>query len=92
VAGRSPARSDLMPCERIDLGEGRTAIACSRGRRPAKPCCSCGRVSSLLCDYPLRGEKQGKTCDRALCAKCTWRPRVGVDYCPAHRAMTEARP
>jgi hypothetical protein len=79
-----------MTCDRVDIGEGQFAIVCRRGRR-AKPCCSCGRASSLLCDFPLTYEKN-KTCDRPLCVRCTWRPEAGVDYCPAHRAMTEARP
>ena len=71
----------------VKLPDGTTAIVCSRGGGPRKACVVCGRGADLLCDFKLTGPKAGQTCDRALCAKHTHRPSVGVDYCPAHAAM-----
>ena len=85
-----------MPCDRIDLPDG-YVIVCSERRR-AKRCSVCGRPGDLLCDYPLRGAKAGKTCDRPLCAKCTRRQAPAsspngtdsTDYCPPHDAEARA--
>lgn len=79
-----------MACEHVDLGDGTTMIVCRRGgrRAPAKRC-KCGKPASLLCDFPLKGRKAGKTCDRPLCSGCAERQRTTadgdtVDFCPAH--------
>jgi DNA modification methylase len=59
-----------MGCERVNLGNGITAIVCTRGQRRAK-CSNCGRMrADLLCDWKLKGKKAGKTCDRKLCHGC----------------------
>lgn len=71
------------------LPDGATVIICGRGRA-SKACVVCGRSAGLLCDFPLTGPKAGQTCDRALCAVHTFRPRAGVDFCPAHAAMVTA--
>lgn len=78
-----------MPCRTIDLGNGAYAIACTRGRNP-KPCCSCGRPSSKLCDFPLKGNTTGQTCDRPICEKCAKHVPPDTDYCPTHAQMQEA--
>lgn len=74
-----------MPC-RTDGG----VIICGRGHR-RKPCCSCGKPSSKLCDYPLRGRLSGKTCDRPICDVCAVKidPKQDVDFCPTHAAMLD---
>lgn len=85
-------------------GELSQFIICSRGnRRRPPPCVACGKPSTLLCDYPLRGKKQGRTCDRALCDQCTKRgaaTQLGAigggfrevdtfDLCPTHARMVD---
>ena len=77
-----------MPCN-VVRGDGFTAIVCTRGRK-SKPCVVCGRPHAKLCDYPLTGEKQGKTCDRALCAQHTAHVPPDTDYCPTHARRIEA--
>lgn len=76
-----------MTCRTVDLGNGYTAIVCDRGRKPAK-CTACKeRPHSRLCDFPLTGDKAGKTCSVRLCDRCAVRAvRDGkeVDYCPPH--------
>jgi hypothetical protein len=43
-----------MPCETIRDANGRViGIACSRGSRRKR--CKCGRQSTKLCDFPLKG-------------------------------------
>lgn len=82
-----------MPCDPVKLPGGAWGLVCSRGRRSA-PCLYCGRASSRLCDFKLTGEKAGKTCDKAMCDRCAYRPAgTEEDYCRAHAiAMREARP
>ncbi len=87
-----------MGCTPINLGGGATAIICSRGRRLAK-CSVCkSRLSTKLCDYPLRGRNAGKTCDAKLCDGCAQQqakqaPFPGsvagdtIDLCPAHAKL-----
>ena len=73
-----------MPCEIRG-----NAIICSRGSRPIV-CEICGKRGDKLCDFPLTGEKAGKTCDRHLCAKCAVHVGRDVDYCPTHARMVGA--
>ena len=79
-----------MPCRTVSLPEGGYAIICGRGSRP-KPCSICGRPHRKLCDFPLTGEKDGKTCDRPLCERCAVHPDPAkdLDYCPAHARLME---
>lgn len=52
----------------------------------------CTRKSKYLCDYPLAGEKAGKTCDRPLCAACAKTVGSDLHYCPSHHMLDpEAR-
>jgi hypothetical protein len=73
-----------MPCKIIPTGEGSWAMVCTRGRAPRKPCVSCGAPSTRLCDFVL-DIPAGKTCDDALCARCTQRIGKSEDRCPKHR-------
>lgn len=60
-----------------------TVIVCRRGRRRAAPCSVCSEPHTKLCDFPLKGSKEGQTCDAKLCD--THASRSGPpDYCPAH--------
>lgn len=83
-----------MTCEQYQLRDGTTVTICMRGKRPKKAACvACGKPATRLCDYPLRGKRAGKTCDRPLCDQCT-KEQKGViqlgptidtfDLCPAH--------
>lgn len=62
------------------------AIACSRS---GQKCAVCGGRATKLCDYPLRGSKEGQTCDRPLCARHAKSIGPGIDYCPAHARLAE---
>lgn len=72
-------------CDRIELPGGGFAIVCGghRGRRKAA-CVHCGRPASLLCDGP---GKNGKTCDRPICAACTTPGGKDIDYCRDHASQ-----
>lgn len=74
-----------MPCIPFRSADGSvTGIACSRGPRTR---CKCGRVATLLCDWPLHGSKEGQTCDRPLCSRCATNVGPDRDYCPSHAEM-----
>lgn len=77
-----------MTCSRIDLGNGVTGWACSRGAR-TKRCKECGRRASKLCDYPLRGPKADKTCDANLCDRCAVNVGPDRDYCQTHARLSK---
>lgn len=80
-----------MVCRKIDLGNGATAIVCSRGQRERCNCGS-GKPVSRLCDFELGGRKAGKTCSAKLCDSCS-SSVVGSDgdYCSAHARLLEQR-
>ena len=79
-----------MPCDPVDLGNGRAALVCSRGGRRSSPCRYCGRASSRLCDFPVtRGLHKG-TCDAPLCDRCTSRIAGNGDLCRAHAPLWDA--
>ncbi len=80
-----------MPCTPIDLGNGVTAIVCTRGQR-SKRCKECGARASILCDYPLRGKAAGRTCDAALCTRCAVNVGRDRDYCGPHARIAQRAP
>lgn len=69
-----------MTCDRVQLPGGGVAIVCSRGRRP-RPKCACGKPSSLLCDWKVKGG----TCDAPICVSCAEHVGNDKDLCPTHR-------
>ncbi len=75
-----------MPCRATSLPGGGYAIVCTRGKRPIM-CSICGRPGNKLCDFPLTGEKAGKTCDRPLCAKCAVHVEPNTDFCRTHAQL-----
>lgn len=77
-----------MGCKFTRLGPDSYVVACSRGRQ-VKRCKNCGRPLTKLCDYPLRGEKKGQTCDAPLCNACAVSQGENVDYCPPHARLVE---
>lgn len=76
-----------MTCRTIDLGNGATAIVCTRGERQHR-CKECGARATKQCDFILRGSKVGKLCSVYLCARCAVDAPVHYgpdrDLCPAH--------
>lgn len=72
-----------MPCRTINLGNGATAIVCTRGER-SHSCRECGARASKQCDYALRGRASGRTCSVYLCDRCAVVAGAELDYCPTH--------
>lgn len=71
-----------MPCNHMKLPGGGYAIVCARGG--GKRCVTCGRPSTLLCDYPVTRDGKPGTCDRPMCAKHAEHVGPDRDYCLAH--------
>ena len=74
-----------MTCTKIDLPDG-FVILCDRKRRAVCEVCK-QRPHEALCDYPLRGAKAGKTCDRKLCRTCAAHVGENADLCPTHAKL-----
>lgn len=83
-----------MGCEVLYDGQGRPmGFACSRNSENKRgTCCvpGCGRVAEYLCDYPLRGEKEGQTCDKAMCTSHAKLIKHDTHFCPAHAKIISA--
>jgi len=45
----------------------------------------CGGIVVERCTFALRGRLEGKTCDRALCVKCSG----GKKLCLAHQRVSQ---
>ncbi len=58
-----------MVCTRITDGNGRP-VGWVCGPRARRKYCACGRESTKLCDYPLKGKAKGRTCSVPLCDAC----------------------
>ena len=80
-----------MTCTRLRDGDA-TVFICSRVPLRHRKCASCGAPATRQCDAPLRGSKEGKTCDRHLCDGCATRIGPDVDLCPAHARLTRDNP
>ena len=72
-----------MKCEVVKFHDGTTVFVCGRARRKAKPC-ACGKISTKLCDFPVRGARNKTTCDAPLCDDCAVRIGEDRDLCPMH--------
>jgi hypothetical protein len=78
-----------MACEYILDKDGKVmGIICSRGSRAPK-CKFCGKVSAKLCDFPVHGSKQGKTCDAPMCDDHATSVGEDRDFCPDHCRQEE---
>jgi hypothetical protein len=73
-----------MPCNHVDLGGGARAIVCTRHRQ--QRCVTCGRPSTVLCDYPVTNHRSG-TCDRPCCRQHAVNVGADRDYCLAHAEL-----
>ena len=92
-----------MGCRVVNLpGEGRAIVCGPRLRKQPepKPCVSCGKPSTALCDWRIspdedakrrKGQKRRKdpTCDAALCDEHRYRIGPNRDLCPPHRERHE---
>lgn len=64
---------------------------CTRGQPARAPCSTCkSQPHEKLCDFPLRGESAGRTCDAKLCANCAVNVGADRDLCPAHARLEKA--
>jgi hypothetical protein len=86
-----------MGCEVFTSPDGKVVgIMCSRGGK-TQQCAECKkRKAGRLCDWKLKGDKAGKTCDRPLCATCSVTPILqdgskakDKDLCPVHSRLWE---
>lgn len=69
-----------MTCTPINIpGVGR-GFVCSRGPKPKKQRCGCGRPADLLRDWKV----PGGTCDAPVCVNCTTSPAPDKDLCQFH--------
>jgi hypothetical protein len=48
-----------------------------------EPLCECGRITDLLCDYPMG---RGKTCDKPMCAEHAFEIAEDKHLCLIHHA------
>ena len=82
-----------MGCERFVSEDGKSiGFACSRRGAIWSPCSvpGCGSQGKYLCDFPLKGKKEGQTCDRRVCSTHAKLIRHNTHYCPIHVKMSEA--
>ena len=80
-----------MPFEYLKDDDGNViAIVCSRGhRRRQCSTANCDNAATKLCDHKL---KNGKTCDRPMCARCAKNVGPDRDLCPPHARLEERAP
>lgn len=84
-----------MTCDEVKLGDGFTAIVCTRGRRRRASTCStpgCSKPAAVLCDHPVMRNGKEATCDRALCEGHAVAISSVSDYCEAHARHSRVRP
>jgi hypothetical protein len=55
-------------------------IACGK-QKNLGPCTTCGEGAQKKCGFALYGKKQGQTCDRLVCERCSNRTKL----CVAHQ-------
>lgn len=72
-----------MTCTTFKMPDGGVGIICTPRVR-VRWCADCGKPASKQCDFPLRGSKAGKTCDRHICERCAVDVGTNLDYCQVH--------
>ena len=84
-------------------GDGAMIVLCDRGPKPK--CDECWGNADHVCVFPFAGKKQGQTCGKPLCVKCSHTVEVsrlptGFNYtgegdtiplCPAHSRFVERK-
>lgn len=81
-----------MPCTRVQLPNGMSAIVCGSRTRAKKCACGSGRPTSLLCDWRMNGTAPAKTCDKAICPTCALEVGTNKHLCAQHQAAWRAHP
>ena len=74
-----------MGCERFVGKDGSVGFICSRGSKTRQ--CEvpgCYNRAQYLCDYPLSGKLEWKTCDKHLCSSHVKLIKYNVHYCLPH--------
>lgn len=74
-------------------GKPVTIISCSRRHR-LEFCETegCLHEYTVLCDFPLRGRREGETCSRKLCGRCAVVVGPDAHNCSAHAKITLIQP
>lgn len=73
-----------MTCHAIVIDGVFRGFVCTRGRRPARNVCGCGRTATKLCD----GRRGKKGCNRPLCDAHAFSVGGDLDFCAECRALT----
>jgi len=69
-------------------------FVCDRTPKRTEACQSCGWSTTKSCDFPLKGAKEGQTCDRWVCDNCSTEMEVEgetVLLCPVHARIVKKR-
>lgn len=59
-----------MGCDFIKLGDGTSVVMCGPGRGSSRKRCTvtgCRAPATHLCDFPLQGAANGRTCSKSIC-------------------------
>lgn len=51
----------------------------------------CSSRGEYLCDFPLKGKKEGQTCDRPMCRRHAKLIKHNTHYCPAHAKAVQEK-
>lgn len=70
----------------MTLPDGTVALITQEVPNP-RPCAFCGRLTDVLCDFPLRGKKKGRTCSKRSCERCSSKIGDDLDLCPIHTKL-----
>lgn len=73
-------------CHSTKVGDVQMFVCTNERPAPLCPCGS-GERGTKLCDFPLRGKKQGKTCDKRMCERCAANVGPDRDLCQAHHRL-----
>lgn len=82
-----------MGCTRTPIPGG-VVFSCTRGFDDRVECKFCKtRVREfVLCDWKLKGEKAGQTCDAVMCRRCATKVGEDKDLCPPHARVWDKDP
>jgi hypothetical protein len=77
-----------MPCYPFKSDDGTfIGMVCSRSRKTKCSVRGCSRNATYLCDYLLKGKKEGSTCDRPLCGRHAILLGEDHHFCPGHHRL-----
>jgi hypothetical protein len=69
----------------MKLPDGTVGIVCgSRARAARCQVAGCRQSHTALCDHPVEGDPNGRTCDVKLCDLHRTQIGPGTDLCPDH--------